>query len=102
MENKDCEPTLPLMFETWFDECDPNNQSKTNRGAVFIRTLTFSPASNARNNLQNTYPFAIGPKGCDRGVIDDRLQITMREVNYGDKNGKRKKFTVRFWEQKYM
>jgi hypothetical protein len=85
-------PTLFLCLDVWFDDCDPNNQSKNNRGSVFLRTLTFSPSSQFRNNLKNTYPYAVGPKGCSRSVVDRRFQAELDFVNGHDENGIRRRF----------
>jgi hypothetical protein len=88
---RDC-PELLLTCDAWFDDCDPNNQSKKNRGSVFIRTLTISPPKGFRNSIKNTYPYAIGPKSTDRSVVDSRFQKEMKAINEMDSNGVRKKF----------
>ena len=84
-------PTLFLLIEHWFDDFEPNN-NKSNRGSVYIRTVTFSPAATYRNNIQNTYPLVVGPKNCDKGFIDKRIQEEMENINQMDGDGKKKKF----------
>jgi hypothetical protein len=85
-------PELLLTCDCWFDDCDPNNQSKKNRGSVFIRTVTISPPKGNRNSIKNTYPYAIGPKSTDRSIVDSRFQKEMKAINEKDSNGSRKKF----------
>jgi hypothetical protein len=85
-------PTLFLCVDVWFDDCDPNNQSKNNRGSVFLRTITFSPSCQMRNNLRNTYPYAVGPKACSRSAVDKRFQEEVSFINGFDENGERRRF----------
>jgi hypothetical protein len=85
-------PRLHLGIDLWFDGFDPNNQSKKNRGSVYIRTVTFAPARSFRNNIQNTYPLAIGPDQCDRNIIDRHIQSGLAKVSGKDANGQRRKF----------
>jgi hypothetical protein len=85
-------PTLFLCVDVWFDDCDPNNQSKKNRGSVFLRTLTFSPSRKFRNNLKNTYPYAVGHKSSSRSAVDKRFQEELLFVNGVDETGARRRF----------
>jgi hypothetical protein len=85
-------PRLHLGLDIWFDGFDPNNQSKKNRGSVYIRTATFGPSRSFRNNLQNTYPIAIGPDKCDRSIIDKHVQDGLNKISEKSDNGVRQKF----------
>jgi hypothetical protein len=85
-------PCLHLGVDLWFDGFDPNNQSKKNRGSVYIRTVTFAPSKSFRNNLQNTYPLAIGPDKCDRSIIDKHVQEGLKKVSSKNADGRRRTF----------
>jgi len=85
-------PYLNLGVDLWFDGFDPNNQSKKNRGSVYIRTVTFAPSRSFRNNLQNTYPLAIGPDKCDRSIIDKHVREGLARVSGRNADGKRPTF----------
>ena len=50
------EDLIVLIEITWSDDFDPNSSIKANRGAVWIKTLTFVSASFSDNKVQDTYP----------------------------------------------
>jgi len=76
----------------WIDGFDPNNQSKKNRGSVYIRTVTFAPNRSFRNNLQNTYALAIGPDKCDRSIIDKHVTDGLAKLTGKNMNGEQKRY----------
>ena len=53
---------IVLMGISWSDDFDPNSSIKANRGAVWIRTVTFISESFSDNTLEDTYTISIGLK----------------------------------------
>lgn len=55
-------PCIVLYIVDWSDNIDPNNQSKNNRGSVWIKTVSTSSDPQNDNCPYNTYPIAVGEK----------------------------------------
>ena len=53
---------IVLMGISWSDDFDPNSSIKANRGAVWIRTVTFISESFSDNTLDDTFTISIGLK----------------------------------------
>ena len=48
------------------NNCDPTSSSKSNRGSVWIKIVTFISDSEHKNKLGDTYPIIIGLKDSSR------------------------------------
>jgi hypothetical protein len=53
--------TLCLYIVEWSDAFEPSSSIKSNRGSVWLKTITISPPHNKLHCMTNTYPIAIGP-----------------------------------------
>jgi hypothetical protein len=51
--------TLCLYLVEWSDAFKPSSSIKSNRGSVWLKTITISPPHNKRHCMTNTYPIAI-------------------------------------------
>ena len=73
--NKGVDPSdlIVLMGVQWSDDFEPNGSSKSNRGSVWLKTLTFVSDSYSNNELGDTYPVSIGLKSDNHDVIEHKL-----------------------------
>ena len=71
--------TLKLWVVEWSDDFEPNN-NKTNRGSVWLKTVTVAPPRGTKTPLDNTYPVAAGPKGESHEVVEDRFAEELKEL----------------------
>ena len=60
--------TIILAIQ-WSDDFETNTSVKSNRGSVWIKTLTFVSLDSNCNNITNTYPIAIGHKGDNHNSV---------------------------------
>ena len=56
------EDLIVLLAVSWSDDFDPNSSIKANRGAVWIKTVTFISESFSENKIEDTYTGGIGSK----------------------------------------
>jgi hypothetical protein len=61
---------LTPYFNEWSDDFEPNKQSKSNRGSVWIKTVTINPPHGSIHSLSYTYPIAVGKKGVSHDIIE--------------------------------
>ena len=59
-----------LLALQWSDAFDPNSSIKSNRGAVWIKTVTFISETFKENNLHDTFPISIGLKSNCHDMIE--------------------------------
>ena len=73
--NKGVDPSdlIVLMGVQWSDDFEPNGSSKSNRGSVWLKTLTFVSDSYCNNELSDTYPVSIGLKSDNHDVIEHKF-----------------------------
>ena len=69
-KNETNEDVLSVLAIQWSDDFEPNTSIKSNRGSVWIKTITFISSDDNKNNINNTYPIAIGHKGKDHNDIE--------------------------------
>ena len=75
---KDCNT---FFFSIWSDDFEPN-YSKTNRGSVWIMTLTIHLPSNDAVTMREVYPIAIGPKSTKKNNVnhDEVVSILLNDI----------------------
>jgi hypothetical protein len=60
----------------WSDDFEPNSSlTKSNRGGVWVKTMTFGPPDTHRHLMAYTYPVAIGPKNKSH----EEVEIILRD-----------------------
>ena len=79
---------IVLMGISWSDDFDPNSSIKANRGAVWIRTVTFISQSFSDNTLEDTYTISIGLKNKCHDAIEREFVKELEQL----KNGKNNQF----------
>ena len=67
----------------WSDDVEPNRLSKSGRGSVWIATMTIGTQLGDGHNFNNTYPIAIGAKGCDHDGIIESVEEEMKLLRTG-------------------
>ena len=80
------EDLIVLMGITWSDDFDPNSSIKANRGAVWIKTLTFVSTSFSENKVQDTYPISIGLKEVSHDIIEREFISELESLKSGENN----------------
>ena len=81
-------PLVILYIIEWSDAFEPNI-TKTNRGSVWIKTVTISPIqggplSGENNKHHNTYPLSLGPKSGDRQKLEEAFKQDLYRFCQGD------------------
>ena len=86
--NKGVDPSdlIVLMGVQWSDDFEPNGSSKSNRGSVWLKTLTFVSDSYSNNELSDTYPVSIGLKSDNHDVIEHRFINDCADLRNGKNN----------------
>lgn len=69
--------TLCLYVVEWSDAFEPSSSIKSNRGSVWLKTITISPPHNKLHCMTNTYPIAIGPHDVDHEEVE---QLFAQEI----------------------
>ena len=64
------EDILVLLGLQWSDDFEPNSSSKSNRGSVWIKTLSFISDRLTKNDIVNIYPISIGHKAPNHDVVE--------------------------------
>ena len=99
--NVDKNDIMILLGLQWSDAFDPNSSTKSNRGAVWIKTVTFVSNTFHNNNLHDTFPIAIGLKSNNHDDIERRFVEELLELGSGINNSfycsaKKRYITVHF------
>ena len=81
-------PLVILYIIEWSDAFEPNI-TKTNRGSVWIKTVTISPIqggplSGEDKKHHNTYPLSVGPKSGDRQKLEETFKQDLDCFCQGD------------------
>ena len=77
---------LVVLGVQWSDDFEPNGSSKSNRGSVWIKTVTFISSSESKNKLSDTYPISIGLKATDHNNIENMSVDECVELSNGTNN----------------
>jgi hypothetical protein len=72
---------LYLWLTEWSDDFEPNDSVKSNRGSVWLKTLTVSPRFGSRHKLLHTYPLAIGGKKVDHEAVEILLSKNLLQLS---------------------
>ena len=76
---------LIITAVTWSDDFEPNNSNKSNRGSVWIKTLTFLMDSE-RNTIDATYPLCIASKSANHEAVEKLYVKELQELSTGKNN----------------
>ena len=69
----DLENILIMTGVQWSDDFEPNSLSKSLRGGVWIKTITFLSNNSESNSIRDTYPISIGAKHICHDVIEKNI-----------------------------
>ena len=70
----------------WSDAFDPNSSIKANRGAVWIKTVTFVLEDFYCNEMQDTYPICIGHKNACHDIVEQKFVNELNNLALGINN----------------
>ena len=74
--------SLQISFMRWSDDFEPYNGNKANRGnGIWVSTLTLILPSYKKECVHNTYLLAVGAKGDDHNLVEDRFQRDLKSIN---------------------
>ena len=70
-----------FFFSIWSDDFEPN-YSKTNRGSVWIMTLTIHRPIDHQVTMREVYPIAMGPKSTKKNNVnhDEAVSIILQDI----------------------
>ena len=71
------------MAVSWSDDFDPNSSIKANRGAVWIKTVTFISESFSENKIEDTYTVSIGLKQQSHDTIEKQFVRELENLKKG-------------------
>lgn len=66
----------------WSDDVEPNRQ-KTNRGSIWMLTMTIGTILEDGHNLNHTYPIAVGKKKDNHDLVFQKVEENMKELRRG-------------------
>ena len=75
-----------LLALQWSDAFDPDSSIKSNRGAVWIKTVTFISKTFKQNKLHDTFPISIGLKSNYHDEVEKRFVDELIELGNGINN----------------
>ena len=80
------EDIVTLLAIQWSDAFDPNSSIKSNRGAVWIKTVTFISETYNENRRNDTVPIAIGLKSDSHDIVERNFVEEINELSSGINN----------------
>ena len=80
------EKILPILGIQWSDAFDPNSSIKSNRGSVWIKTVTFISETYNENRRNDTVPIAIGLKSNSHDIVERYFVDEINELGSGKNN----------------
>ena len=84
--NRSHDDIVVLLAVQWSDDFEPNTSSKTNRGSVWLKTVTFVSNAYSSNDLVNTYPISIGLKSSTHDVVEKQFLNECKDLAAGIEN----------------
>ena len=78
------EDIIIMLGVLWSDDFDPNSSLKSNRGSVWVKTLTLISNDKRGNDETNTYIISLEHKGCDHDDIEETIVNKLIEVETND------------------
>jgi len=70
-----------IFVSFWSDDCEPN-YSKTNRGSIWVLTMTIESQRSGSPNISQVYPMAIGSKKTDHAKVTENILKDIERVRY--------------------
>ena len=77
---------LVILGLLWSDDFDPNTSIKSNRGSVWIKTLTFVAENTRTNDERDAYPISMGLKSNNHERIERMFVSELNELSSGINN----------------
>ena len=71
------------MALSWSDDFDPNSSINANKGAVWIRTVTFITQTFIKNKLDDTYKIIINLKQRSHDVVERQFTSSALSKEWG-------------------
>ena len=84
--DKSSDEVLVILGILWSDDFDPNTSIKSNRGSVWVKTLTFVAENTHANDERDTYPLSIGLKSKNHENIERMIVRELNELSSGINN----------------
>lgn len=75
---------VPIWLIPWSDDFEPNYSTKSNRGSVWIKTVTISAPPQLLNAGSHTYVIALGPKSSSHDEIERKFQLELETLASGN------------------
>ena len=85
-DDVNAENVITLLGVQWSDAFDPNSSIKSNRGAVWIKTVTFVSQLYECNKPDDTFVISIGLKNSNHDAIENKFISELTELNSGINN----------------
>ena len=79
------EEIVPVLLNRWSDDFDPNN-SKKNRGSIWVFTITIIPHYENGGKLRYTYPISISNKAPNHDPVESLFFSELKELSSGKNN----------------
>jgi len=70
-----------IFVSFWSDDCEPN-YSKTNRGSIWVLTMTIESKRSGSPNISQVYPMAVGLKKTDHTKVMEIIIKDIEKVQY--------------------
>ena len=67
-----------FLFLEWRDDARANRGMRNN-GCLWIKTISFVSQNN-RESRTNTYPIAIGPKGANHDIVENKFKEELSKL----------------------
>jgi len=75
--------SLCLYVVEWSDAFEPSSSVKSNRGSVWLKTVTISPPHDKLHSMTNTYPIAVGPHNVDHEEVEKLFAEELKQFRSG-------------------
>ena len=80
------EDILCMFAVEWSDDFEPSTSVKSNRGSVWLKSVTISPPHGQQHQLSHTYPVAIGSKDDNHEPIEVAFAKELHALSCGEDN----------------
>ena len=77
---------MVLLGLQWSDDFERNSSSKSNRGSVWIKTVSFISDTLTKNDIVNTYPISIGNKAPNHDTVETLFVKDCNDLASGNNN----------------
>jgi hypothetical protein len=76
-------PFICLYLIEWSDAFEPSISTKSNRGSIWVKSITISPKSDSLHSFRNTYPLAIGYDSVSHESVESIIASDLKEFREG-------------------